>query len=146
MKNPYRYRGYRYDTETGLYYLQSRYYNPEWGRFINANGIIGQAGELLGHNLFAYTKNNPINRSDQSGFQAEVDVEDGACSSVFQQIVTTIKQANRQATLTTRVLVLATVLYVGKMELDNGITRVRYYTNRKGINGIEKDGSIIAAC
>ncbi|MEA4827168.1 MAG: RHS repeat-associated core domain-containing protein, partial [Clostridium sp.] len=37
IKNPYRYRGYRYDNETGLYYLQSRYYNPEWGRFINAD-------------------------------------------------------------------------------------------------------------
>lgn len=34
--NPFRYRGYYYDTETGLYYLQSRYYNPEWGRFLNS--------------------------------------------------------------------------------------------------------------
>jgi RHS repeat-associated protein len=69
VKNPYRYRGYRYDTETGLYYLQSRYYNPEWGRFINADGIIGQTGELLGHNLYVYTKNNPVNMSDKSGFR-----------------------------------------------------------------------------
>ncbi|WP_338032614.1 RHS repeat-associated core domain-containing protein [Clostridium manihotivorum] len=38
---------YRYDTETGLYYLQSRYYNPEWGRFINSDGVAGQTGELL---------------------------------------------------------------------------------------------------
>ena len=36
-KNPYRYRGYRYDTETGLYYLNSRYYNSEWGRFVNVS-------------------------------------------------------------------------------------------------------------
>lgn len=35
IKNPYRYRGYRYDEETKLYYLQSRVYNPEWGRFVN---------------------------------------------------------------------------------------------------------------
>ncbi|WP_138207209.1 RHS repeat domain-containing protein [Haloimpatiens lingqiaonensis] len=68
-KNPYRYRGYRYDSETGLYYLQSRYYNPEWGRFINADGIIGETGELLGHNLFAYSKNNCANMSDYSGFR-----------------------------------------------------------------------------
>jgi RHS repeat-associated protein len=68
VKNPYLYRGYRYDTETGLYYLQSRYYNPEWGRFINADGIIGQTGQLLGHNLFAYCGNNPINNQDKSGF------------------------------------------------------------------------------
>ena len=38
--NPYRYRGYRYDPETNLYYLNSRYYNPEVGRFINADDII----------------------------------------------------------------------------------------------------------
>ncbi|MGY0374231.1 RHS repeat-associated core domain-containing protein [Clostridium sp. JNZ J1-5] len=69
VKNPYRYRGYRYDTETGLYYLQSRYYNPEWGRFINADGIIGQTGELLGHNLFMYCKNNCVNGKDPSGFR-----------------------------------------------------------------------------
>ncbi|MEG0773891.1 DNRLRE domain-containing protein [Clostridium sp.] len=70
VKNPYRYRGYRYDTETGLYYLQSRYYNPEWGRFINADAIAGSLGELLGHNIFAYTKNNPIMAKDPSGFRS----------------------------------------------------------------------------
>lgn len=41
VKNPYRYRGYRYDSETRLYYLQSRYYNAEWGRFLNADAIAG---------------------------------------------------------------------------------------------------------
>ena len=38
--NPFRYRGYVYDTETGLYYLGSRYYNPQWGRFVNADGVV----------------------------------------------------------------------------------------------------------
>ncbi|WP_055666115.1 RHS repeat-associated core domain-containing protein [Desnuesiella massiliensis] len=68
VKNPYRYRGYRYDAETSLYYLQSRYYNPEWGRFLNADGIFGKTGDLLGHNLFAYCENNAINASDPTGF------------------------------------------------------------------------------
>jgi RHS repeat-associated protein len=67
VKNPYRYRGYRYDTETGLYYLQSRYYNPVWGRFINADGFLGIHGMLLSHNLFAYCQNNAVNNSDSSG-------------------------------------------------------------------------------
>ncbi len=67
-KNPYRYRGYRYDTETGYYYLQSRYYNPNWGRFINADGYIGRTSELLSHNLFAYSVNNPVNMKDSSGY------------------------------------------------------------------------------
>ncbi|MFZ2258134.1 MAG: RHS repeat-associated core domain-containing protein, partial [Clostridiaceae bacterium] len=68
VKNPYRYRGYRYDTETGLYYLQSRYYNPEIGRFINADNIENVDNiNLLTSNLFAYCLNNPINMSDGDG-------------------------------------------------------------------------------
>ena len=67
MKNPYRYRGYRYDTETGLYYLQSRYYNPDWGRFVNADALGGVVGELLSHNVFAYCNNNSSNRVDSDG-------------------------------------------------------------------------------
>ena len=67
-KNPYRYRGYRYDSETSLYYLNSRYYNPEWGRFINADTIVGETGTLLSHNLFAYCLNEPINNEDPSGY------------------------------------------------------------------------------
>ena len=66
-KNPYLYRGYRYDSETGLYYLQARYYNPEWGRFLNADNFGGDTGSLLSHNVFAYCMNNPVNLSDPSG-------------------------------------------------------------------------------
>jgi RHS repeat-associated protein len=69
VKNPYRYRGYRYDTETGLYYLGSRYYNPEWGRFINADGIAAVTGELLSANMFVYCKDNPTTLKDPSGFR-----------------------------------------------------------------------------
>ena len=66
--NPFRYRGYYYDTESGLYYLNSRYYNPVSGRFINADGqMSGTSGELLGNNLFAYCFNNPVNFSDNEG-------------------------------------------------------------------------------
>jgi len=66
-KNQYRYRGYRYDTETGLYYLQSRYYNPEWGRFINCDDDGGEMGTLLSHNMFLYCFNNPVNMTDEDG-------------------------------------------------------------------------------
>ncbi|MDO6355966.1 DNRLRE domain-containing protein [Caloramator sp. CAR-1] len=68
IKNPYRYRGYRYDEETKLYYLQSRYYNPEWGRFVNADAIVGITGELLSHNMFAYCNNDPVNMEDPNGY------------------------------------------------------------------------------
>ena len=63
--NPLRYRGYVYDTETGLYYLNSRYYNPVWGRFINADEQLND--DILGNNMFAYCSCNPISRADNSG-------------------------------------------------------------------------------
>ena len=65
--NPIRYRGYYYDTETGWYYLNSRYYDPEVKRFINADGIIGANGTFTGYNLFAYCNNDPVNWLDASG-------------------------------------------------------------------------------
>ena len=67
--NPLLYRGYVYDRETGLYYLQSRYYDPEIGRFINADDIdyLGADGSPLSYNLFAYCMNNPVNRFDVNG-------------------------------------------------------------------------------
>ena len=76
--NPFRYRGYVYDEETGLYYLQSFYYNPGMGRFINADGEVGKKGDIVGHNLFAYCINNPMNRTDASGQRS---VEDGPGSA-----------------------------------------------------------------
>ena len=66
-RNPYRYRGYYYDTETGFYYFQSRYYDPEVSRFINADVVIGNES-ILGTNLFAYCFNNPANRVDGTGY------------------------------------------------------------------------------
>ena len=60
--NPLRYRGYYYDSETGLYYLNARYYDPEVGRFINADETL--AG---GYNLFEYCYDNPVNFSDYRG-------------------------------------------------------------------------------
>ena len=68
--NPCTYRGYYYDAETGLYYLQSRYYNPEWGRFINADIIeILQLSkeEPVNANLFSYCNSNPVLLSDHEG-------------------------------------------------------------------------------
>ena len=66
--NPYRYRGYRYDTETGLYYLQSRYYDPVMGRFLNADGLVNNGHEFTGYNMFAYCLNNPVNMADEGGY------------------------------------------------------------------------------
>ncbi|MDD3392503.1 MAG: RHS repeat-associated core domain-containing protein [Bacilli bacterium] len=65
--NPFRYRSYYYDTETGLYYLNSRYYNPEWGRFINEDKNISTEQGFICYNMYVYTENNPICRTDSSG-------------------------------------------------------------------------------
>ena len=65
--NPFRYRGYYYDVETGYYYLQTRYYNPEWGRFLNADGYLNANGDILGYNMFAYCSNNPVMCVDPAG-------------------------------------------------------------------------------
>ena len=66
--NPIRYRGYYYDVETGLYYLNSRYYDAEVGRFISADAVIsGLGGSIQGYNMFSYCMNNPVNMSDSTG-------------------------------------------------------------------------------
>ena len=69
LKNPFRYRGYYYDNETGFYYLQSRYYDPVVGRFINADDtmFLGLSGTTTSYNLYAYCDNNPVNYKDPLG-------------------------------------------------------------------------------
>ena len=64
--NPFRYRGYYYDVETGLYYLGSRYYDPEVGRFLNSDSLIDNRG-VITQNLFTYCGNNPVNNADSTG-------------------------------------------------------------------------------
>ena len=66
--NPFRYRGYYYDTETGLYYLQTRYYDPELGRFISQDSIeYADYESVNGLNLYAYCGNDPVNNIDPMG-------------------------------------------------------------------------------
>ena len=65
--NPFRYRGYCYDTETGLYYLNSRYYDPTTQRFVNEDSYASTGRGVLGNNMFAYCLNNPISLIDCTG-------------------------------------------------------------------------------
>ncbi len=65
--NPFRYRSYYYDNETKLYYLNSRYYNPQWRRFINPDTILCANQDILSHNLYLYCSNNPVTATDESG-------------------------------------------------------------------------------
>jgi RHS repeat-associated protein len=65
--NPIRYRGYYFDSETGYYYLQSRYYNPEWKRFLNADVFFDTGSGIFSTNMYAYALNDPVNACDPSG-------------------------------------------------------------------------------
>ena len=61
-----------YDEETGFYYLQSRYYDPEVGRFISSDVLLSTGQGVLGHNAYAYCLNNPVNMSDSCGCMSEL--------------------------------------------------------------------------
>jgi RHS repeat-associated protein len=104
--NPLRYRGYVYDEETGQYYLQSRYYDPEIGRFINADAFTATGQGIHGNNMFAYCNNNPILYIDSSGSVPLVGrphtvlVNDGAKTSVTRVFINTVKKAYNYLTNT----------------------------------------------
>ena len=66
-QNPFRYRAYVYDAETGFYYLQSRYYDPTVGRFISADVFLSTGQGVLGHNAYSYCGDNPVSRIDCNG-------------------------------------------------------------------------------
>ena len=73
--NPLRYRSYYYDSETGYYHLKSRYYSPEVGRFLNADGYAQTGQGLLDKNMFAYCLNNPVSLKDPAGCGPEYIIE-----------------------------------------------------------------------
>lgn len=123
-----------------MYYLQSRYYNPEWGRFINADGIAGQVGVLLSHNVFVYCSNNPISLKDDTGFLACSAVEgvsDGGTSDRNvgdKPVGGSISSGNLAQRLKAFTGTLKTKF------LNNGVSEPKetlyHYTNEKGMNGI----------
>ena len=83
---PFRYRGYVYDEETGWYYLQSRYYDPTTCRFISADVLLSTGQGVIGHNSFAYCGNNPISRSDPAGCNWFEDAWNWVCDKTKETI------------------------------------------------------------
>ena len=100
QKNPLRYRGYYYDAETGLYYVSSRYYDPEIGRWINSDNMVLIGDDILGTNLFAYCGNNPINRVDPSGHawlsaMIKTVAKIAVAALAIAKVVCTVKEVQR---------------------------------------------------
>ena len=92
--NPLTYRGYIYDSETGFYYLQSRYYDPTIGRFLNADSVLSIHPSSSECNLFRYCNNNPINRIDETGTMAVAVATSGATYAAFVAWLSTLGSAN----------------------------------------------------
>ncbi len=156
--SPFRYRGYVYEEETGLYYLRSRYYNPVWGRFLNADSVLGKPGQLLGHNVFGYCRNNPLVMSDFSGripqnnvFQSDSGSSAGGplaiglavlAYSFFDGTVQTLKQ-NFSSTPISRDIIVARPAVVAKTstrelvdtEASDRMTNGLYYIAWVGDDG-----------
>ena len=99
QNNPLRYRGYIYDTETGFYYLQSRYYDPAICRFINADETeyLGASGDLISFNLYAYCSNDPVMGYDPSGqFWISAIIKAAVVVvAVVAKVVCTVKETKR---------------------------------------------------
>ncbi len=102
--NPIRYRGYYFDIETNLFYLQSRYYDSQIGRFINADAMI-EGGLTTGINTFAYCFSNPVKSSDPKGFRQTEDIFDGHVSSI--QSHTLYNGTSNTAAVTVKKLTIA---------------------------------------
>ena len=121
QKNPFRYRGYYYDTESGLYYTASRYYDPEVGRFLSPDAIdtlTATPSALTDKNLYAYCDNNPVMRQDSSGefwdlFSAAVGAVVNVATTVISSAVTGQKISFRDV----RVAAVSGALQAGGIRL-----------------------------
>ena len=122
--NPLRYRGYVYDTETGFYYLQSRYYDSELGRFINADSYASTGQGVLGNNMFTYCNNNPVVFKDETGHALKpntVAINDGGYKEIDTHVddyPLSIDLANRQPTPESDETVISTIRRNGYYTYD----------------------------
>ncbi len=127
VKNPYRYRGYRYDSETGLYYLQSRYYNPQWGRFVNSDDVYItriNKGSIYDKNVFAYCDNNPVSRRDASGHLWDTVFDVISLGSSILQVVSTPSDPWAWAGLAADVVSLAVPFVTGGSAVTRIISKI----------------------
>ncbi len=142
--NPFRYRGYVYDEETGLYYLQSRYYDPQTGRFISADSYLVSGNHINGTNMFAYCLNNPMMYVDPRGTDPGdlFDTKDQAAIDFanyiyFKSVEENIEYAS--------VITLKIKVTIKKITIGNIILPIfvfgRFYTYKEPVAGTEDSSS-----
>ena len=157
--NPLRYRGYYYDRETRLYYLQSRYYDFANCRFINADTFATtDANGFLSANMFAYCENNPVMRTDEDG-EAWFTIANavfGAAVGVVSQVATNLATGQKWShgilgaalggavynvvALTTNNIALASVASSATEAFTN--EAITYFTGEKKFTAENLSGSI----
>ena len=118
--NPIRYRGYYYDTETGFYYLQSRYYDPTLCRFINADAFSSTGQGFVGNNMFAYCNNNPISLSDSTGTYAISVFGDVIINTKRRPPVSQLSQRDVTLEVICRLIEAAAIGRVKELVASNG--------------------------
>ena len=134
--NPFRYRGYYYDVETGWYYLNARYYDPNVGRFLSPDTILGANGGLQGYNLFAYCNNNPVMFADPSG-QSIVVLTGGIGAFGLGSLIAI--GAYAIATVVTDVIVTGVEMIRDWNDSDNEVEDVSPTSPAPTIDDIKKD-------
>ena len=95
--NPYRYKEYYYDKETKLYYLNSRYYNPMWRRFLNCDKILANNSDNLAYNPYIYASNNPVSYVDSDGNKSILSMFTSGLKSIAKGAKEVFKFGSRVA-------------------------------------------------
>ena len=134
--NPFRYRGYYYDTETSLYYLQTRYYDPEVGRFISPDKYTTTGQGVIGNNMFAYCNNNPIQYKDDNGdFCIQAAIIGGIVDAGVSIMCSIFDAAEKHEQLN-----------VGEMLFDAGVSfALGFISSGSELKAIEKAVNIVDA-
>ncbi len=122
--NPLGYRGYYYDAESGLYYLQSRCYDPVTCRFINADSYVSTGQDFLGYNMFVYCGNNPANNGDPEGTFFNT-----ICGTIIGGLVAAVTRNSEKESFWEAALRGATTGFIAGVALDIRIATA----NSKGL-------------